>query len=63
MSTKQTLNIHLQKSNDFFQTKSFEQLCVLLHALLNQGYVAYHCSLIGMKDAGFNQLCLSNAKR
>ena len=63
-STKHTLKRHVQKSNEtFFWTKSFEQQCVIIHALLNQGEAYAHCSFIGLNDAYFNSQCLSNEKR
>ena len=42
--------------------KEFEQQCVLINALLNQGELAPHCSFIGLNGADFNSWCLSNAK-
>ena len=42
-------------------TKLFEQQCVLLHILLNQGELYSHSSFIGLNDADFNVQCISNA--
>ena len=42
--TNQKLNIHIQKLNGiYFRTKSFEQQCVLLHALLTHGEFSDNC--------------------
>ena len=61
---KQTLKQHVNKLNKIkFQTKSFETQCVIIHALLNQGALASHCSFIGMNHAGFDSHCLSNMER
>ena len=46
----------------FFWMKEFEQQCVLLNAFLKQGELSDHCSYIGLNDADFSSLCLSNAK-
>ena len=46
----------------YFFKKSFEQQCVLLHALLNRGELSFRCSFICLSDANFNSRCLSNAK-
>ena len=43
-------------------TKLFEQQCVLLHILLNQGELYSHSSFIGLNDADFNPQYISNAK-
>ena len=38
----------------------FEQQCVLLNSLLNQGELAYHCSYIGLNDVEINSSYLSS---
>ena len=45
-----------------FWTNSFEQQCVILHALLNQGKLDHCCSFVGLNDVYFNSQCLSYAK-
>ena len=44
----------------FVEQTPFEKYCVLLSALLNQGEFSTHFSFIGLNDADFNPLCLSN---
>ena len=47
---------------EYFSKNSFEQQCVLLHALLNQGELHAHCSFIGINDAYFHPQYLSRSK-
>ena len=42
--------------------KSFEQQCVILHILINQGEISAQCSFIGLNDEYFNSHLLSNAE-
>ena len=44
-----------------FLEKLFEQQCVILHALLNQGKLSDNCSFIGLNDEDFISQCLFNA--
>ena len=45
-----------------FLNNFFEQQCVLLHALFNQGEISDLCPFIDLNDEYFNLQCLSNAK-
>ena len=63
MSTKQTLKLHVQKSNEmFFRKKSLEQQCVPLNTLLIQGESYTQYFFTGLDYADLNSQCLSNEK-
>ena len=62
-SIKHTLKRHVHKLNEiFFWTDSFEQQCVLLYSLLNQGEISSDCSFISMNNAYFNSHFIPNSK-
>ena len=63
ISSNHTLKRHVEKLNEiFYRIKYYEQQCDLLRLFLNQGELAYHIPLVGIKDDGFHLQCISNSK-